>query len=114
VAPEAAAADESAAPLQLLSDPAELALIRKLAEFPRVVDAAADTHEPHRIAFYLYELASDFHGHWNAGKENVNLRFVNPDEPLLTHARLALVKAVRNVVASGLGVLGVNAPDEMR
>ncbi|WP_370674293.1 arginine--tRNA ligase [Pleomorphomonas sp. PLEO] len=113
-APEAAAADESAAPLELLADPSELALIRKLAEFPRVVDAAAGSHEPHRVAFYLYELASDFHGHWNAGKENVSLRFVNPDEPLLTHARLALVKAVRNVIASGLEVLGVNAPEEMR
>lgn len=113
-APEVAAADESAAPLHLLSDPSELVLIRKLAEFPRVIDAAADSHEPHRVAFYLYELASDFHGHWNAGKENVNLRFVNPDEPLLTHARLALVKAVRNVLASGLEVLGVNAPQEMR
>jgi len=113
-APEVAAADESAAPLHLLADPAELALIRKLAEFPRVIDAAADSHEPHRVAFYLYELASDFHGHWNAGKENVDLRFVNPDEPLLTHARLALVKAVRNVLASGLEVLGVNAPQEMR
>ncbi len=114
VMPEVAAADESAAPLPLLADPSELALIRKLAEFPRIIDAAADSHEPHRVAFYLYELASDFHGHWNAGKENVNLRFVNPDEPLLTHARLALVKAVRNVLASGLEVLGVNAPQEMR
>lgn len=113
-APDVAAADESAAPLHLLADPSELALIRKLAEFPRVIDAAADSHEPHRVAFYLYELASDFHGHWNAGKDNVNLRFVNPDEPLLTHARLALVKAVRNVLASGLEVLGVNAPEEMR
>ncbi|MBS1183279.1 MAG: argS [Proteobacteria bacterium] len=113
-APEVAAADESAAPLHLLADPSELALIRKLAEFPRVIDAAADSHEPHRVAFYLYELASDFHAHWNAGKENVNLRFVNPVEPLLTHARLALVKAVRNVLASGLEVLGVNAPEEMR
>lgn len=113
-APDIAAADESAAPLHLLADPSELALIRKLAEFPRIIDAAADSHEPHRVAFYLYELASDFHGHWNAGKENVNLRFVNPDLPLLTHARLALVKAVRNVLASGLEVLGVNAPEEMR
>lgn len=114
VAPDVAAADESVAPLHLLADPSELALIRKLAEFPRIIDAAADTHEPHRVAFYLYELASDFHGHWNAGKDNVSLRFVNPDEPLLTHARLALVRAVRNVLASGLEVLGVNAPEEMR
>ncbi|CAI9398548.1 Arginine--tRNA ligase [Pleomorphomonas sp. T1.2MG-36] len=114
VAPDVAAADESKAPLHLLADPSELALIRKLAEFPRIIDAAADTHEPHRVAFYLYELASDFHGHWNAGKDNVSLRFVNPDEPLLTHARLALVRAVRNVLASGLEVLGVNAPEEMR
>ncbi|MCM5551878.1 arginine--tRNA ligase [Pleomorphomonas sp. NRK KF1] len=114
VAPDVAAADDSTAPLELLADPSELALIRKLAEFPRIIDAAADTHEPHRVAFYLYELASDFHGHWNAGKDNVSLRFVNPDEPLLTHARLALVRAVRNVLASGLEVLGVNAPEEMR
>lgn len=114
VAPDVAAADESKAPLDLLADTSELALIRKLAEFPRIIDAAADTHEPHRVAFYLYELASDFHGHWNAGKDNVSLRFVNPDEPLLTHARLALVRAVRNVLASGLEVLGVNAPEEMR
>lgn len=114
VAPDVAAADDSTAPLHLLADPTELALIRKLAEFPRIIDAAADTHEPHRVAFYLYELASDFHGHWNAGKDNVSLRFVNPDEPLLTHARLALVRAVRNVLASGLEVLGVNAPEEMR
>ncbi len=114
VAPDVAAADDSTAPLHLLADPSELALIRKLAEFPRIIDAAADTHEPHRVAFYLYELASDFHGHWNAGKDNVSLRFVNPDEPLLTHARLALVRAVRNVLASGLEVLGVNAPEEMR
>ena len=114
VAPDVAAANDSTAPLHLLADPTELALIRKLAEFPRIIDAAADTHEPHRVAFYLYELASDFHGHWNAGKDNVSLRFVNPDEPLLTHARLALVRAVRNVLASGLEVLGVNAPEEMR
>ncbi|MCM5556156.1 arginine--tRNA ligase [Pleomorphomonas sp. JP5] len=114
VAPDVAAADDSVAPLHLLADPSELTLIRKLAEFPRIIDAAADTHEPHRVAFYLYELASDFHGHWNAGKDNVSLRFVNPDEPLLTHARLALVRAVRNVLASGLEVLGVNAPEEMR
>lgn len=112
--PDVAALDEAAAPVELLVEASELALIKKLAEFPRIIDAAADAHEPHRVAFYLYELASDFHGHWNAGKENVNLRFVNPVEPLLTHARLALVKAVRNVLASGLDVLGVNAPEEMR
>jgi arginyl-tRNA synthetase len=112
--PDIAAADEAAAPVELLSEASELALIKKLAEFPRIIDAAADAHEPHRVAFYLYELASDFHGHWNAGKENVSLRFVNPVEPLLTYARLALVKAVRNVLASGLDVLGVNAPEEMR
>ena len=113
-APDIAAADESAAPLHLLADPSELALIRKLAEFPRVIDAAADSHEPHRIAFYLHELASDFHAHWNLGKENANLRFVNPEERISTRARLALVRAVMNTLASGLDVLGVTAPVEMR
>jgi arginyl-tRNA synthetase len=102
------------APLELLADTGEQALIRRLAEFPRVVEQAADSHEPHRIAFYLYDLASDFHGHWNRGKEQPQLRFVNPDEPESTRARLALVQAVSIVLQSGLDILGVNAPDEMR
>jgi arginyl-tRNA synthetase len=75
---------------------------------------AAAAHEPHRIAFYLHELASDLHAHWNRGKELPQLRFINPNEPDSTRARLALVEAVRLVLSSGLAILGVAAPEEMR
>jgi arginyl-tRNA synthetase len=101
------------APLQLLSSSAELDLIRAVAQWPRVVAAAALAHEPHRIAFYLYELAAAFHGFWAKGNENVGLRFVNADEPTLTLARLALVAAVRQVLINGLRILGVSAPEEL-
>lgn len=113
-APEVAAADLVSADLGLLSDVGEVGLIRRIAEFPRIVEAAADVHEPHRIAFYLHDLASDFHAHWNRGKDNPQLRFVNRDDPQSTLARLALVRAVMIVLASGLDILGVSAPDEMR
>ncbi len=102
------------APLDLLGDEAELGLIRRLAEYPRIVEAAAQSHEPHRIAFYLYELAADFHALWNRGKEMPQLRFINPTERDLTSARLALVHATNLVLSSGLSILGVNAPEEMR
>jgi arginyl-tRNA synthetase len=102
------------AALERLADAGEMALIRRLAEYPRVVEAAAQAHEPHRIAFYLYELASDLHGHWNRGKELPQLRFINPQEMDSTRARLALVDAVRLVLSSGLAILGVAAPEEMR
>ena len=72
------------------------------------------THKPHRIAFYLYELAGDFHAQWNRGKEAPELRFVNQQDANLTKARLALLHAVRLVLSSGLAILGVQAPDEMR
>ena len=107
------AAALSGARLELLSSPAELELIRSIAQWPRVVAAAASTHEPHRVAFYLYELAGAFHGFWAKGKEDVSLRFVNPDEPTLTTARLALVDAVRQVLLNGLRILGVSAPAEL-
>ncbi|WP_075216732.1 arginine--tRNA ligase [Mongoliimonas terrestris] len=113
-APELADADPADAPFERLDDAGELALIRRLAEYPRVVESAAEAYEPHRLAFYLTDLAGEFHGHWNRGKENPRLRFVNPDEPLSTRARLALVRAVMIVLQSGLSILGVNAPDEMR
>lgn len=100
--------------LETLTDEGELALIRKLAEYPRVVKGAAEAKEPHRVAFYLYDLASAFHGQYNRGKDDPSLRFVKVDEPILTAARLALVEAVAAVVASGLGLVGVAAPDEMR
>jgi arginyl-tRNA synthetase len=98
-----------------LSDPAELALIRRVGLYPRLVEAAAASHEPHRIAFYLYELASEFHALWTKGaKEAPHLRFIRDDDRELTLARLALVQGVVTVLASGLAVLGVGAPDEMR
>ena len=98
----------------LLADEGELALIAKLAEWPRLVEAAAEAHEPHRIAFYLYELASALHGQWNRGKDLPQLRFINADRPDLTLARLALVYGVQLVIRAGLAILGVGAPDEMR
>jgi len=104
----------ASAELALLDDSGELELIAKLAEWPKVVDAAAETHEPHRIAFYLHELASSLHGHWNKGYELPHLRFIQPGNLKLTLARLALVRAVSLVLASGLSILGVNAPEEMR
>jgi arginyl-tRNA synthetase len=97
-----------------LADPSELGLIRHLAQYPRVVEGAADSHEPHRLAFYLYDLAGAFHALWNKGKDLPQLRFVNQSDKPSTQARLALVHAVRCVLASGLAILGVTAPDEMR
>ncbi len=102
------------APLERLTDSGEMALIRRLAEYPRVVEGAAAAHEPHRVAFYLYDLASEFHAHWNRGKELPQLRFINPAEPDMTRARLALIHATKLVLSSGLIMLGVSAPDEMR
>jgi arginyl-tRNA synthetase len=98
----------------LLNDEGEVALIKKLAEYPRLLEAAAQSHEPHRLAFYLFELASSFHAQWNRGNENVELRFVKPNDTLLTLARLGLVQAVSDVVTSGLGLIGASAPTEMR
>jgi arginyl-tRNA synthetase len=97
-----------------LTDPAELALIRRVGLYPRLVEAAAASHEPHRIAFYLYELASEFHALWTKGKDAPHLRFIIQNDPQRTLARLALVQGVVTVLASGLAVLGVGAPDEMR
>ncbi len=103
----------AAADVSLLTNPAELDLVRVLAQFPRNIAAAAVAHEPHRIAFYLYEVAAAFHGFWAKGKEDVSLRFVNADDPKLTMARLALVDAVRQVLVNGLTLLGVSAPNEL-
>ncbi|KZL19140.1 Arginine--tRNA ligase [Pseudovibrio axinellae] len=97
-----------------LEDEGELALIAKMAQWPRIVEGASENHEPHRIAFYLYELANALHSHWSRGKEKPQLRFINDKTPELTKARLALVYAVSQVIASGLNVLGVTAPNEMR
>ncbi len=102
------------APLDRLDDPAELAMMRKLALYPRLVESAAVAHEPHRVAFYLYELASEFHAQWSRGTGTPHLRFIIPDDPQLTVARLALVQGFVTVLASGLALLGVGAPREMR
>ena len=102
------------APLDRLADSGEMALIRRLLEYPRVIEAAAAAHEPHRVAFYLHDLASEFHAHWNCGKELPQLRFINPADSDSTLARLALVHATKLVLSSGLAILGVSAPEEMR
>ncbi len=102
------------ADLAPLTDPAELALIRLLASWPRLVEIAAEAHEPHRIAFYLYDLAAAFHGLWNKGKDDATLRFILADDRATTLARLALVQAVGFVIASGLHVFGVEPVMEMR
>ncbi|MGH2342654.1 arginine--tRNA ligase [Segnochrobactraceae bacterium EtOH-i3] len=107
----AALAKVSLAPL---TDAGELGLAAKLAEWPRVVEQAAEAEEAHRIAFYLHDLASAFHSHWNRGKDSPELRFINPVERELTLARLALVAAVATVLATGLSLLGVSAPEELR
>ena len=82
--------------------------------YPRTVEAAAVAHEPHRIAFYLYDLASEFHALWTKGRDLPNLRFIINHDAELTKARLAMVQGVVSVLASGLAVLGVHAPSEMR
>ncbi|RUV37814.1 arginine--tRNA ligase [Mesorhizobium sp. M7A.F.Ca.MR.148.00.0.0] len=98
----------------LLTDEGEIGLIRKLAEYPRLIESAALALEPHRLAFYLYDLASSFHGHWNRGTDNPDLRFVKVNDRQLTHARLGLVQAVSDVLTSGLTLIGAAAPTEMR
>lgn len=103
-----------AAGIERLEDESELSLVRKLAQYPQVIEMAARAHEPHRLAFYLYDLASAFHGHWNRGNEEAALRFVQAGDRQLTLARLGLAQAVAGVLASGLGIIGVSAPSEMR
>lgn len=97
----------------LLVDEGEINLMKMLATYPRIVESAAGVREAHRIAFYLYDLAGLFHSHWNRGKDQPDLRFVLPSNIPLTLARLAMVRAISNVLRSGLGIMGVSAPDEM-
>jgi len=101
------------ADLSLIASQDELELVRMVASWPRQVAAAARAHEPHRLAFYLHDLAAAFHAFWAKGKENPELRFVNQADPKMTVARLALVDSVRQVLLNGLGLLGVSAPDEL-
>ena len=96
-----------------LSDESEAGLIRRLAEYPKMLEAAAIAHEPHRIAFYLFDLASDFHSLWNKGKESPHLRFIVQNNVSLTNTRLAFLQAIRYVLANGLRILGVTPRDEM-
>jgi arginyl-tRNA synthetase len=107
-------ATHGAADLDLLCDPAEMSLIKLLAQYPRVIEAAAKSHEPHRIAYYLYDLAAAFHGLWTKGKEQTGLRFIIDDNLPLTASRLALVRSVRIVIASGLELMGVTPLEELR
>jgi arginyl-tRNA synthetase len=100
--------------LARLSDPAELALMRQIALYPRILSGAASTHEPHRIAFYLFDLASEFHALWTQGNASPHLRFIIQNDRQLTEARLVLVQGIAAVLASGLALLGVEAPNEMR
>jgi arginyl-tRNA synthetase len=102
------------ADLGALVAPEEFALIRRLITWPRIVESAAEAREPHRIAFFLYDLASDFHALWNAGRDDATLRFIQAEQPAATQARLALVSATATIIRSGLGVLGVNPVEEMR
>jgi arginyl-tRNA synthetase len=104
----------SDAKLELLSDSTELELLKRLAMYPRMIEGAAAAHEPHRIAFYLYDLASEFHALWTKGRDLPYLRFIINDDAHMTKARLAMVQGVVSVLASGLAVLGVHAPDAMR
>ena len=103
----------AAADLSLLTDPSELDLIKVMAAWPRMVDNAAEAHEPHRIAYYLNELATLFHALWNKGNDDARLRFIITGEPALTIARLALVQGVATVIASGLQVIGVSPVEEL-
>ncbi len=102
------------ADLSLLTDEAELALIKKLAQFPRAVEGAAQAHEPHRIAFYAHEVAAVFHSLWTRGKESPHLRFMVQASSDITRARLALITGAAQVLRSSLNLLGVEAISEMR
>ncbi len=101
------------ADMSLLSDDSELALVRNMMNWPRFVESAALAREPHRIAYYLYELASEFHALWNKGNDNVDLRFIIEDDARVTAARLALISSVATIIATGLNILGVEPVTEM-
>ena len=113
-AEDPALADLADAPLDSLVDPAETGLIHRLACWPRVVEAAAAAREPHRVAFFLNDLAGDFHLLWSRGRTDSTLRFIRADEPVATRARLALVAATGVVLRSGLRVMGVTPVEELR
>lgn len=103
-----------AADLRLLLHPSELNVAKKLAEWPRLIEIAARTNEPHRVAFFLYELASEMHALWNKGNDEPSLRFVQEDDPGTSQAKIALARAVSVVISAGLAILGVTPAEEMR
>ena len=100
--------------LSELTDPGEIDLIRQLAKMPRLIESAAREREPHRLTYYLYDLASSFHQQWNRGNDSPHLRFIRPEDARGSGARLTLVAATKQVISSGLAVLGVHSPDELR
>jgi arginyl-tRNA synthetase len=100
--------------LSILTDPGEIDLVKRLAAFPRLIDGAASAHEPHRLAFYLYDLASALHSQWTRGNDSPHLRFIQSNDGVATSARLALIAATKTVIKSGLEILGVEAPEAMR
>ena len=97
-----------------MDHPAELTVAKKLAEWPRLVEIAARTNEPHRVAFYLYELAGDFHALWNKGNDETQLRFIQDGDVATSQSKIALARAVSVVISAGLGILGVTPAQEMR
>jgi arginyl-tRNA synthetase len=102
------------ADLSKLEDAGEIELVKRLAAFPRLVEGAATAHEPHRLAFYLYDLASALHTQWTRGNDSPHLRFIQLNDGVVTSARLALIAATKTVIKSGLEILGVEAPEAMR
>jgi arginyl-tRNA synthetase len=97
-----------------LLDEEELALVKRAAQYPRVLEGAALAHEPHRIAFFLYDLAAEFHAFWNRGNDDASRRFLLENNPQLSRARLELALAIGQIIRSGLGLMGVAATEEMR
>jgi arginyl-tRNA synthetase len=102
------------ADLSGMTDEAEMAVARKLAEWPRLVEIAGRSNEPHRVAFYLYELASDFHSLWNRGNDKPELRFLQEGDAAMSQSKIALARTVAVVISAGLGILGVTPAEEMR
>ena len=101
------------ADLSILTHEAEIAVARKIAEWPRLVETASRAYEPHRVAFYLYDLASDLHALWNRGHDEPALRFLQESDPATSQTKIALVRAVTVVISAGLGILGVTPVEEM-
>jgi arginyl-tRNA synthetase len=100
--------------LENLRDESEINLIKKIAEFPRIIEMAVANFEPHRIAFYLQELAGEFHALWNKGSENPDLKFIIKENLQVTQARIYLVLALKKIIATGLEIFNIKAVEEMR